>query len=267
MLLKSNAIRSRLLFELRQHYYDEFDVNLPIGQGLKCPICFWEAWSSYGHIFWDGEYSTAFKGIDLPKRWIDIGCYAGYFSLFVEHLRASAGLPSDSEVLLIDADSRTESAVAKLIDLNHLTSRWKFQKAVIGRKSGYRWFVEREFMQSSLSMEGEKTRGAKRIEVIPSQKILKELEPPYDLIKLDIEGGEFEFLEAYGDVLMAAEYLVLEWHGWHPGGGGEPQLRKMVEQYGFRFIREVLAPHEAQHRSGPSASGVHLYKRDRESTD
>src|SRR5688572_24510146 len=101
-LLSFPAVRRHISFELRQHYYDEMECRLPVGYGLVCPIQFWEAFSSLGHIFFDGEYARAFDGIAPPERWLDIGCYAGYFSLFVACQRQRIGLSGNGEALLVD---------------------------------------------------------------------------------------------------------------------------------------------------------------------
>jgi hypothetical protein len=50
-LLGIPGVRRRLVFELRQHHYNELECRIPLGHGLTCPVLFWEAWSSLGHIF------------------------------------------------------------------------------------------------------------------------------------------------------------------------------------------------------------------------
>ena len=59
---------------------------------------------------------------------------------------------------------------------------------------------------------------------------------PYDLVKVDIEGGEYEFLSHYKEVLAQAKYLILEWHDWHSGGGGAMQIKNLAEEQGFKLI-------------------------------
>ena len=54
--------------------------------------------------------------------------------------------------------------------------------------------------------------------------LMENLEPPYDLIKCDIEGSEWEFLNNYESLIKKSKYLLLEWHSWHEGGGGFPQI-------------------------------------------
>ena len=60
------------------------------------------------------------------------------------------------------------------------------------------------------------------------------LPPPYDLVKIDIEGAEADFLRAYPKVLSATRHLLMEWHSWHTGGGGPEQLWRSGARDGFR---------------------------------
>lgn len=260
-ILTISKLRSWIAFELRQHYYEAFEVVVPLSHGLKWPVNFWESWASFGFIFFGGEYSRAFREMPTPARWIDLGCYAGHFSLYVAQLRGDQGLDDFGEALLIDADSRATLAVNKLISANQLESNWTFLRGAISRQSGRLRFAERSFMTSSLSTDALEHEGVVEVDVITAADILKAFPPPYDLIKIDIEGGEYDFLLGYSDVLEHTEYLLIEWHAWHPGGGGEAQVRTLVEGRGFNFVAEVLAPIEVQHRSASLNSGVLLFRR------
>jgi hypothetical protein len=62
---------------------------------------------------------------------------------------------------------------------------------------------------------------------------------PYGLIKIDIEGSEWEFLNNYENLITKTNYLLIEWHSWHNGGGGKEQIASKVESLGFRIINEI----------------------------
>jgi FkbM family methyltransferase len=266
-LLAIPALRSSVAFELRQRYFNELECKLPIGDGLACPIQFWEASSSLGHIFFEGEYARAFDNIPLPRRWLDIGCYAGYFSLYVAWRRQLEGQVGRGEAFLVDADSRTVAAVEELLRVNQLAGKWSFHRGAIARESERPRFVERSFMTSSLESIVGDSEDIVEVPVISAADILRMFPPPYDLVKVDIEGGEYGFLLEYADILTQTKFLLIEWHAWHPGGGGESQIRSMSEERGFTFVSEVLAPIDAGHRTGAQSSGVHLYRRANELSD
>lgn len=260
VMLRRPSLRRRLIFELRQRYFHELECHVPLGHGLVCPIHRWQTWGSFRDIFFQHEYARAFTAIPIPHRWIDIGCYAGFFSMFVLWLRAERGLRDDCRALMIDADSRSAAAVEQLIALNGLEKQFVFKRGVISAAGSPRIFVEREFGTASIGSADAANDGeATLVAPLTPSEILSLLPPPYDLVKVDIEGGEFEFLTEYGEVLRQARHVLLEWHAWHPGGGGVEQLQRMLADRDFEFVDDVLTPAAAPHRA--RESGVRLYRR------
>src|SRR5207245_2749382 len=115
--------------------------NVPLGHGLVCPIDRWETWSTFGAIFFENEYARAFSFLPPPDRWVDIGCYSGFFSLYLVWLRARQGLSGECRALLIDADSRWRTSIKRLCALNHLENSFVFKHGVIARDTMPRTFV------------------------------------------------------------------------------------------------------------------------------
>ena len=232
-LLGWPAFRRRALFELQQRYYHEFSNVVPLGHGLQCPLMFRDGWHSFAEIFVQGEYEPPFKQLPLPSRWVDIGCHAGFFSLYVAWRRAQAGCNDPGMALLLDADSRMALPVGELVRLNGLTERFQFLQGMVASGVGDRAFIERAVMASAAAGTGVSSGRRTTVPVIAAAEILAQFPPPYDLVKIDIEGGEDHFVTAYGPVLSATTRVLLEWHSWHPGGGGAAQLREALEQRGF----------------------------------
>jgi hypothetical protein len=75
--------------------------------------------------------------------------------------------------------------------------------------------------------------------VLDEDEVLRSFAPPYDLLKADIEGAEFELLRHYPRLIEQSRSLCLEWHSWHPGGRGLAQIRELAEGFGLRFSREL----------------------------
>ena len=71
----------------------------------------------------------------------------------------------------------------------------------------------------------------------------------FDLIKCDIEGGEWFFLIHYISILKKSKFLVMEWHSWHSGGGGFLQIEKKLSEIGFKIINSSR-PQKAVGRDG-----------------
>jgi hypothetical protein len=80
------------------------------------------------------------------------------------------------------------------------------------------------------------------VPIIDQETILQVIAPPYDLVKIDVEGGEYDFLAAYDKILQSTSYLVIEWHSWHRGGGSGEQILKLAQDCGFSLVRVVQEP-------------------------
>jgi hypothetical protein len=260
-LLKAEPFRRRVVFELRQHYYKELEIRIPLAANLWCPITFLEAWTSFSEIFVKSEYGTALKAMPLPGRWLDLGCHAGFFSLYVIWQRAEMGLASDFKALLVDGDNRVKEAIDALIEVNGLAGKLKFQHGLISANSGAREFIERDHMASSLSYGTHRKGTIRLVETLPASRLMELLPPPYELVKVDLEGGEYEFLTAYQSILDVTKYLLIEWHSWHPGGGGVQQVRQLVCAQGFEPSCEVVSAHDVQVDGKTHQCGVTLFHR------
>jgi FkbM family methyltransferase len=260
-LTEMGFLRRRILFDLKLRHYDELNLCVPLGLGLTCPISREDFWHSFSEIFVNGEYAPAFDIMPLPNRWIDLGCHAGFFSLFVAWLRAKHGMPPDFSALLVDADSRTKAAVERLADLNNFEKNISFIHGVISSETGAHEFVERASMSSSLYSLDASAGSIKKVEALPASRLLEILPPPYDLIKVDVEGAEHHLLSAYAPLLKQTSYLLLEWHSWHCGGGGREQIAGLATSQAFELKAEVVPPHDVEIYGRQGQCGLSLYKR------
>lgn len=258
-LLAQPSLRRRVIFTLQQKYYADLAIGVPLGNGLVCPIALSEHWHSFCEIFLAGEYQPVFKHIALPKRWLDLGCHAGYFSLFVAWLLAQANAGSEFACLLIDGDARVEVALEKLRTLNHFEKSMRYKLGVIAKGEGERKFASKSVMSSAIADDNDNAGHLSAQPIITQSDLLKLLPPPYDLIKVDIEGGEYEFLLAYEQVLQQCKYLLLEWHSWHTGGGGANQIKELAKEKGFTLVSEPVAPHPVSENETAGECGVFLF--------
>lgn len=232
--LKIAGLRRRLIFYLKQKYFQEFGFEITLGQGLVAPIPYKDSYDSFSEIFIQQEYAKILKNIPLQHKWIDIGCHMGYFSLWMEN-RRKLKCQNKSEVLLIDADKRTEFAIGNLIKRNGIRN-WTYQQGVIGSGKEIN-FYQKDYMASTTL----KSNGVHPCKVrVLQQNSIEELLPgPYGMIKIDIEGSEWEFLNNYDSLIKKTNYLLIEWHSWHNGGGGKEQIACKVESLGFRIINDA----------------------------
>ena len=234
--LKIAGLRRRVIFYLKQKYFQDFGFEIIVGQALVAPLPYKESYDSFSEIFLQNEYFDLLQGIELPHKWLDIGCHMGYFSLFLERLRRLSGITKKSSALLIDADSRSKTAASRLIERNNLSNNWIYKHGAIGKTKDSITFYENDYM-SSTTLKG--TDGIPvQVDICKEQDIKLTLNGNYDLVKVDIEGSEWEFLEYYKGILENTRYLILEWHSWHCGGGGLNQLKAKIIDLGFHISGE-----------------------------
>jgi FkbM family methyltransferase len=261
-LLTQERLRSRLAFELRQNYYSDLEILVPIGKTLRCPVSSSEHWFSFSEMFVEQEYKEAFDIIPLPKRWIDVGCHAGYFSLFVAWMWEKQASTREFQSLLIDADPRVCNAVRKLIDLNELGEHMLFEHGLVSCGEGSGSFALNEVMSSALTTNEESSDNVIGVKIISQQEILRLFPPPYDLIKIDVEGAEHDFLVGYDQLVHNARYLLLEWHSWHTGGGGVEQIKTLAQTMGLSLVKEITRAHTVAHSGQQAQCGVLLLQND-----
>lgn len=256
-LLGSRDLRQRLAWQLKTHFPADLDARVPLGEGLASPLFDAELGASFAEIFFDAEYAALLDSIPLPQRWIDLGCYAGFFSLWVELHRRRRGAHAPSNALLIDANTSLAPWLARVLDVNSLP--WTHRVGAIAPGHGECEFVQRSYMGSALGTISGPSGESVRVPILGEDTILSLLPPPYDLLKVDIEGAEHALLTHYPRLLAATRHLCLEWHSWHLGGGGVAQLRQLAAALGFKLLRE-LQP--ARKLPSGDETGVLLFARD-----
>ena len=145
--------------------------------------------------------------------------------------------------------------------INGLNGSFAFEQGAVSRRTGELRFREAGFMSSAAVELGGEEGVEVTVPVLPQERIIQLFPPPYDLVKIDVEGSELDFLEAYDAVLSATSHLILEWHSWHSGGGGETQIREVVARVGFVTIHDLIPAHAVKHNGQPARCGVLLCTR------
>jgi FkbM family methyltransferase len=167
----------------------------------------------------------------------------GYFSLWIENRRQKEkkGL-SESKVLLIDGDKRSEVGIKQLKNCNPILREWKYIHGVISSPKDTVIFEQNDYMSSSILKENTTIKNTYKVPVISQEDILGEKTSIIDLVKVDIEGAEWELLEHYQSILKNTKYLLMEWHSWHSGGKGKNQILEALTKLSFKLIKEIV-PH------------------------
>jgi FkbM family methyltransferase len=260
LLMAWRPFRSRAAFDLTHRYFDDLNLSIPLSHGFACPVLELDALYSFSEIFATNEYGSFLDLMPLPRRWLDLGCHAGYFSLYLAWQHAVRG-GGEFRALLVDADARSGIRTGRTLRVNKLEDRLLFRHGAIARDPGELRFVQRGGMGSSLAGAGAGAGAGELrvVRVIEAGEIASLLPPPYDLIKIDIEGAEMDFLAAYQEIYTQAKHVIVEWHSWDLEGRNEGLVRAGMERAGFR-LTAVLKPKMTIELDGkPLTLGLHLY--------
>jgi FkbM family methyltransferase len=251
-------LRHRLVAVTKRNRFEDLDIWVPLGNGLRCPVISEDVWESFVEVFCRRSYAEVLAGTAWPGRWVDIGCHAGFFSLWLLWQRRLEGRP-DGAALLVDADARMQLSLDRIRAGNGLEDRLRFVHGLVSDRTEAEFYLRDGMASSAIPLPSRRSR-AVRVKAISAAEMLERFPPPYDLVKVDIEGGEYGFLRGYRPVLDAASRLLLEWHSWHPGGGGRAQLAELAAAAGFRLQRATL-PASLQVEGKAETCGVELWSR------
>jgi FkbM family methyltransferase len=234
------ALRHRLAFQVGYRCLSELNLSIQLGHGVYLPWFDQEVGASFAEVFLEQEYAALFRFMAPPTRWVDLGAYAGFFSAWILWNRNRMKIrDSAPEALLIDADQRSTSLIGALLRVNNLTDKFRFCHGAIADGTGTCRFVRRSYMSSSLASTAVLPDQALEVPILTAEEIMAAFQPPYDLVKVDIEGAEYEFLLNHRKFLAQCKYLVMEWHSWHSGGGGLSQLQDLAATAGFSQLAQL----------------------------
>lgn len=231
-LLKSVALRKRVILHLRNNYFDEFQHSIPLGNDFWAHLLEHDAYDSFSEIFIQQEYANYLPNEPI-SRILDIGAHYGYFSLWIQSKYPEREIHS----LMIEPSPKCIRSLENLVNQPQFKGRFAFlQKAVNAIDIEKTEFYDRSHMRAS-TLADSKNETSVEIETLKPDDVYKSSPPPYDLIKCDIEASEWELINHYSRLLQDAQYLLLEWHSWHLGGGGFVQLSEKLTNIHFEIIQ------------------------------
>jgi FkbM family methyltransferase len=178
-------------------------------------------------LFSQREYELPQEARDVlerghPPRVLDVGANIGLFGAWV------LGEFPDAEITSIEADPDNARVLAATISANRGTT-WKLVEAAASTRGGTVQFVSGEQTTSHIARPGENGIEVRAVDVF-------ELAGDVDLLKIDIEGAEWELLDDPRFPSLRPAVLVLE---YHPQGSPSPDARTAAEERlrrsGFRI--------------------------------
>jgi FkbM family methyltransferase len=233
-----------MLAHLRLDHFHEFHHSIPLCNNYWAHLWENDAYDSFSEIFIQQEYSD-FIPDETITNILDLGAHYGYFSLWLQSNRPRDEIYS----LMVEPSQRCSRSLERLVKYPKLGGRFQYLQSAVGnpRKQSTRFF-ERPFMGGSLfsSSSEDCSYEVKTLNLSDEQN---PQEQSFDLIKCDLEGAEWDFLIHYSSLLEKSKFLVMEWHSWHSGDGGFPQVEKKLTELGFQIVN-ASSPQKAVGRDG-----------------
>ena len=151
-----------------------------------------------GEVFHEYDYEppAELRSIE-PRRIVDLGANVGYFGAF------ALGRWPRATVTALEPDPENADIHARVIALNGLEDRWELRRAAAAVRAGHLRFDASGDALSRVSEMG--------AVMVPAQDVL-DLVAGVDLLKVDIEGGEWEILRDPRWGHDPPSVVVLEYH-------------------------------------------------------
>lgn len=197
----------------------------------------------FGEIFLDQVYEQE-KEFIPQNGWtvFDIGANIGLFAL------RNSSRVARGKIICFEPNDLVYQALQKNIRVNKLSNVEPYPLA-IGGDTGQIEFQVSPYSSGSGSIMPWRLKNshpAKLTKVLVSSETLdffckkRNINEPIDLIKMDIEGAEFEALSGGAEVLQRTKRIVMEYHGSQL----LPKITLKLRQAGFKLIRLLPAPNQ-----------------------
>jgi len=179
-------------------------------------------------------YTTRFllEGNVLNKGDIvlDIGANIGYYVLIEAKLVGKTG-----KVYAVEPVSQNFYLLKKNLELNNLGNVETYRYA-LGEKTGSaKIYVTSKMNLSTLRNDAIQTNLVKteKIDILTVDNFLKDKQNP-DLIRMDVEGYEYQILKGMSSTLSLKPKLLMEIHGYILSNKQQNEIFSILEDYGYR---------------------------------
>jgi FkbM family methyltransferase len=135
-------------------------------------------------------------------RVVDLGGNIGLFGVFATSRWRVRKLDS------YEPDPANAALLRATIEANHLSDRWTAHEVAVSNRAGRMPFRKGLFSESSIAAPGEASADVEMADLFGLGH------DDVDLLKIDIEGGEWALLGDERFASYPARALVMEWHAW-----------------------------------------------------
>jgi FkbM family methyltransferase len=167
--------------------------------------------ASFKDVFCHPFYWQLFEHVTEPPKFVvDCGAHCGHFTVLADICFHSKFGNQETSYLLIEPNPYLLPVIKKNITDTGLASRVKIEQGLLGCKEndGELWIHPKNYLVSSLyKTNGATAQPIKSLDLtdLAGGKLI-------DLMKIDIEGGEFEFVHQSLGILSQTKLVFMELH-------------------------------------------------------
>jgi FkbM family methyltransferase len=177
----------------------------------------------YKEIFRRGIYE--FNSSNPTPTIIDAGANVGLATIYFKQRFPNA------KIIAFEPDQKVFNVLSENIEAFNFQDVYLINKALWNKEGTFNFVSEGADSGRIADLEG-----AQPITVTSLRQYLKE---PIDLLKLDIEGAEYEVLQDCEDLLKNVQRIFVEYHSFQSSEQRLPELTMILKNAGFRLLINV----------------------------
>ncbi|NJO59327.1 MAG: FkbM family methyltransferase [Richelia sp. RM2_1_2] len=167
--------------------------------------------ASFKDVFCHPFYWQVFQWIEQPPKLIvDCGAHCGHFSILADICFKSKFANSDPNYILIEPNPYLIPVINKNLNEACINDNALLKQGLLGPKSGSDKLYINHKNYLATGLYSNKNSKPCEIPYINLSEIVQDRN--IDLMKIDIEGGEFEFIRFNLDILQKTKLLFMELH-------------------------------------------------------
>ena len=186
-----------------------------------------------GHCYEPPSAVADVLGPRGPASVLDLGGNIGLFGAY------ALGRWPTAEVTSYEPDPHNARLLVETIALNGLADRWRLVEKAVATRVGSAPFAVGHFADSHMAASGEAAVSVRTADLFG-------LEHGVDLLKMDIEGGEWPILLEPRLPELRARVILLEWHGeLCPEPDAHSTAVRLLRDAGYVSVRDAGRDPEA----------------------
>jgi len=201
-------------------------LDFALRSGINVIIRNYADWCTYNDLFVNGEYREAID--DAIAEWnpvagkerfcvLDLGANTGYFTLQLADIFLQKCAIGTMAVCSVEASPKVAAELKRRLVIPSGRVDAKIVNGLVGKRGGAaRLNLGKEDTINFVGDAGdggqwEGGRGGETVRYVDLNSVSSDM-PVVHLIKCDIEGSEFAFIESYPELLAKTGRIVIEFH-------------------------------------------------------